>query len=267
MIIAVSIGVGSKSLNPFFNLFFSPVSSPAVFSASVLNSAIDSIGELNSVRKERNTLMSENALLQAENSVVLLMREEIESLRKELNMPPDERFATVEVQILSNQDEEVSNFLVVNKGSKSGLKTGDTARIGNVYIGRVVDVSRDRAKIELPTNARSSLQVEVIPRSDDITNMEIDQISPLSAYSEKTIWKGVVTGSSNSIQIENIEKNATVKQGDHIIITDASISRILYLGDLTDISEGASDIDIQGKVVTPVNYQNLTNLMIDKKIE
>lgn len=257
----------SENLNPFLNSVYSPVTLSSAKLGSFFNTAIESIGQIDDIRQERNDLLVENAILKAENSSLLTILEEVDLLRAELKIPRSENFSPVDVRVVSSRNDQIDNYILINRGTSSALSDDETVRVGLFYVGRIKDTSNYTARVELPTYSNSFLEVTIIPAQERITDLGIDDFERMIASTEKIVWKGVAVGIASGVEVQNIEKNATINNGDHVLITDEDVSRVLYLGDISEVIQSASDIGTTAKVRLPVNYSNLTNLIVDRRVE
>ncbi len=268
-IVLLAFGVAgiSERLNPFLNSVYSPVTLSSAKLGSFFNTAIESIGEIEDIRQERNDLLVQNAILKAENSSILPILEEVDLLRAELKIPKTENYSPLDVRVVSSRNDQLNNYILINRGSSSSISNDETVRVGLLYVGRVKDVANHTSRVELPTYSNSFLEVSIIPAQEKISDLGIEDFERMIASTEKIVWKGVAVGIASGVEVQNIEKNATISSGDHVLITDEDVSRVLYLGDISEVIQSASDIGTTAKVRLPANYSNLTNLIVDRRVE
>ena len=82
------------SLSGYVSIFVEPIGKPLMAlsedAGTSISDTFSAVGEIGSIRRERNDLLIENAILRAENSTVKFLLDEIGLLQVELQLSPDE---------------------------------------------------------------------------------------------------------------------------------------------------------------------------------
>lgn len=222
------------------------------------NSSLYSIGEVFSLRESYNALKVEKAKLEAENSTVALLSDENVALKQQLNLGKND-ISQLQVEVVSGGVYGQSEYLVINKGRKDGINTGQKAVIGNILVGIVGEVNEASAKVILPFSRNMNLKVKVVTG-----NLEAVKTDDLAAESKDLAYaNGVTKGTINGIVVENIAQTYDVKVGQSVIADDEKIGRYLLIGRVSKVEQKESDPTKKAEVEPLVGYYDLRYLFIE----
>ena len=100
---------------------------------------------------ERNELAAENARLTAE-------LEELEALREQ-NKAEQQRpdITYVNAQVTGRDPSGIQDFIIINKGTKDGLREGMAVVSPYIYIGQITEVQEHRARVVLISDQNASV--------------------------------------------------------------------------------------------------------------
>lgn len=253
------------AINGAFKFTFLPLITPLGESASTIVSAAqgfyDSVKGISTMRSRLNELELTNVLLKGENEQISLLKNENAALKKQLQLGQNER-KLVQAEVLSKDFSEESEILYINEGKKSGLKEGDIALIGNLFIGTLFNVEENSSKIRLPTNQASFLEVSVL--NGDLAEKSVAEIE--ASYQSVNSVKGVANGQLSNIIVEEIDRNAKVERSNEVFVTDTKVGMILYLGEVVSVESSASSASQAVLVQSPVDYFALKYIFITPKL-
>ena len=137
----------------------------------------------------------------------------------------DQKRTGVQARVFARSADPTSSYVVINKGSKQGVRTGEPVIIGNgICIGTVISVTDDTARVLLTTDNRSS-------------------IASVSATDSGA--QGVVTGVQGlSLVMQLIPQLETLSVHDTIITSgiDPVIPRGIVLGDIERIDHQQGEL-------------------------
>lgn len=115
-------------------------------------------------------LRSENARLQEENlrllkwqTVARQLEAENGALRSQLNFIPDPDPAYITARVIGDTGGAFVNAILINAGSRDGVRKGQAVISGEVLIGRVAEVGLRSSRILLITDINSRIPVMVEP--------------------------------------------------------------------------------------------------------
>ncbi len=158
-------------------------------------------------------IIEENAVLRSKNEDLTKKNIELENLKKEnkllrnqLSLSEKNSFNLLDVKIVSFEPSNFSEFVVINKGSKDGIKKDMPVILpGNILIGKVFKAYENYSNVLLITDKNNKVNVKSFVKKD-------------GQESEKTSYTGVLNGYfGKSLFMNLIEKKSDIKKGDLII--------------------------------------------------
>jgi rod shape-determining protein MreC len=141
-------------------------------------------------------------------------------------------------------------YLIINKGYKSGVSEGSGVIIGNNLVGKVSKAYPDFSKIELITNKNSSFTARI---------------------SDKPDINGVIKGQGgDEVVFDNVPLSSELKKGSEVITKgDRDENGRGYLPDLSvgkivSVEKEQSKLFQRAKVVSPLDFKNLDMVFVIK---
>jgi len=205
---------------------------------------------LEDIIQENGKLKLQIAQKEIEEASVLEIMNENELLRKQLGLK-NKRKEYVIGNIMKNDS---IDSLRIDEGTKSGVKVGDIAVVGNFFVGIVEYADELGSRIKLPTSNNSYLGVSIFKYNSN---------NALDGYlKNKVASRGVMNGSVEGIKIENIAMNSDVSDGDIVFVTDSSVGDMLVLGYVVGLSSNPASISRTCFVSTIVDYDTLSKVFV-----
>ena len=221
-------------------------------------------GEIGELRDKNIDLEKRNAILIAENASVRELLEERLSLLSQLNLGSEDEEVIVEAKAVFAGNGEAVNTLLLNVGEKDGVSKGDVVAIGNLFIGIVSDVSLNGAKVRLPTNIASHLEVLVVESM--VKGFSVDELTKKYGTNETIqsldLASGVASGSLSGIKIENLPSTDSLKPASSVLINDAKVGKILYLGEVDRVERDPAAASATAWIKTPLNINGLHTVFV-----
>jgi len=221
-------------------------------------------GEIGELRDKNIDLEKRNAILIAENASVRELLEERLSLLSQLNLGSEDEEVIVEAKAVFAGNGEAVNTLLLNVGEKDGVSKGDVVVIGNLFIGIVSDVSLNGAKVRLPTNIASHLEVLVVESM--VKGFSVDELTKKYGTNETIqsldLASGVASGSLSGIKIENLPSTDSLKPASSVLINDAKVGKILYLGEVDRVERDPAAASATAWIKTPLNINGLHTVFV-----
>lgn len=169
---------------------------------------------------------------------------ENEKLRSLLNFKTGKDFDLLLAKVIS-KDSNKANTLIINRGTKDGVKEGLAAVVDNgVIIGKVVNASENLSMILLLTDKLSQLAV---------STQDINKASGL-AEGEYGL----------SLKVSLIPQDLDIQEGDLFITsgTEPGIPRGLIIGKVNRITSKENELFKSATISLPLDYSELTILSI-----
>lgn len=190
-------------LTPFQDLFqtiLTPVQFGLRSSAGNIRGGIDFFAHLKNVRNTNITLLQENNDLKAAILELKKTQEENILLKEQLKLKNKDTFdkELVLANVLGNPADLTGGSIIIDKGSRQGIKIGANIIEGNYLVGIVKEVSTERSLVRLITSSDVSATVIDIDSSQKTEGLAIGQYG-------------------TSIRMTRILPNEEINPGDTII--------------------------------------------------
>ncbi|HOV34834.1 MAG TPA: rod shape-determining protein MreC [Candidatus Dojkabacteria bacterium] len=244
-----SIGLAT-SLRNGISYVFEPVSYDGTKIGTNVKEYLQNFVEMSEFMENYSKLKTDVYEKDINNAYYLLLKEENESLKKQLNLS-DISKKYVECKVLGGNDSE---YIKINAGSDDGVKQDNVVSIGNVYIGQVIKSDKAGSLVKLPLSKGSNFEVIVTERG--VENAAISS-------SPAVLSKAVAIGTGNGIKVENISADANVKEGDVVVINDEKVGSYLILGYLVGLSDNPASTSKTGYVNPLINYDDLITVFVE----
>jgi cell shape-determining protein MreC len=197
---------------------------------------------------EENRNLKKEILEMKANESMIVDLEEYEALKRHKSLLSSSG-EYVLAKVLGNS---LKGDIYLNVGVQDGIKEGDVVYLGKVFLGVVSAVDRDGSTVRLPTNRESSFEVAILNSTEQEETL-------LDGYVKAS---GVITGELDSINIENIDINSEVEDGDIVVLRDERIGEILVVGRVVGISKNPASTSKSGFVSPIFNYNNLISVFV-----
>lgn len=210
-----------QSVERFFRRILSPISS-TIYSSSVSlkekteDFRSDPQAELVQVK---NTLLA----CQTDTANIKLLQDENNELRSQLNFfSAHKNLVHIGAEVIGRNIEPLGSTLVVNRGAKDGVKTGNAVVISNgVLIGKVASVVEESSLVRLLNDNQSKIAATILNHDKSL---------------------GVVEGGYGiSVRMNFIPQQEDVRVGDLIVTSglEAGMPRGLFIGNVAAIEKEA----------------------------
>jgi len=228
-------GVLSKISTPFVSVFNN--------ASLKLKDIGSSIAELGSLQKENKELKKKVEELTFEVSRLSELKIENESLKKQLGFINSTNFQTVAARVIAKEPSNFLKIIVIDKGSKDGIKKNLAVVSGGFLLGRIQEVNSDTSKVVLLMDSNFQISGMVQERSA----------------------LGLVKGQIGSGAVmEEISKEKLVKNGDTVVTSNLEneVPENLLIGKITDISVESNGLFLKASVLPFVNFDEARNVVV-----
>lgn len=236
----------TKGLGNFIYTIFSPIEK--LFSnigKGIINffQILISVGGLN---KENIALREKNIALEAEIANLKTIKKENDALKQALNISKSDQII-IEVASIAGKDiQGLQDWILINKGTKQGLKTGMTVISGEkALVGRISEVSEGFSKVMIIDSKDSSI----------------------AAILENSRTEGLVKKSEKGgIFMDFIPKTEQLELGERIITsgTDNFYFKGIFIGTVETIDLSENQIFQKITIAPAVNFSKLEQVLIIK---
>jgi rod shape-determining protein MreC len=210
-------GFFNFSVNLLNRFGISPVTRSVFYLSEESGFLFKNIFGVRGLIKENIFLKSERDFFRGEYFKLFELKEENDFLRKALSLGQKESKKIIFADTLSLDPFQAGESLLINKGSKDGVKIGNTVILsGNILVGRVKEVNNKESRVTLITSAQS----KVTTISEDGSNT------------------GVVTGSaSGALNLDLVLKEADLRNGQVLLSSglDGFFERGFLVGEVSKV--------------------------------
>ena len=223
------------------------LSAGAVVSDKLISSPLNFFSGLASVHQ----LLSENQRLQgrvrqleAEQAALKEMERENADLKKQLGyLPQNNKKHYLPAYIIGKNPTISPQFLIIDKGSRDGLKIGQSVVSEDILIGYLAEVNLTSSRVSLITNPNSAVPV-------------LMQESRASGLVRGAIGYGLV--------LEDVTKDSPLKEGENIITSGlgGQYPRGLLVGKLEKVISSPADLFQKASVKMLIEIEKLERVFV-----
>jgi hypothetical protein len=127
--------------------------------ASSISNGLENIRALMYLREENARLLEENTKLRQWVYVARRLHTENTALQSLLHSVADPKPKFVTARIIAGTMGSISNTFVINSGSEDGVRKGQPVLSDKGFVGRIIAVSKNSARILLATDINSRIPV------------------------------------------------------------------------------------------------------------
>ena len=164
--------------------------------AAAVLQMVDRVQGLVALDRENTLLKQENDHLKRWRNVALQLETENQELKKMLNFMPSSAMSFISARVISDSGGAFARSMLINSGSRDGIREGQIAITGDGLVGRIGEVGKRSSRILLLTDINSHIPV----------------------VSENSQSRAIlVGGNSDRPQLVYLPSNARVSVGERIV--------------------------------------------------
>lgn len=192
--------------------------------AATIAEVVEHVRELSALRAENVHLREENAKLMHWQTVARRLDHENRSLRAQLNYIPDPDPSFITARIVADTGGAFVHSLLVNAGSRDGVRKGQAVVAGEVLVGRIAEVGIRTARVLLLTDINSRIPVMI----------------------ESSRTKAILTGdNSDRPRISYLIDGISISRGDRVVTSGhgGAFPPGIPVGVVSSVGEGAATLE------------------------
>jgi rod shape-determining protein MreC len=227
-----------RTISPVTTYFSKTGSGTAGFFSGIFN-----IGKL----QEENARLSDRLNeLEAENARLNEIKNENESLRKDLAFTEKSDLNYVPAEVIAYDPSNIRGLVTINQGSKDGLKVGMAAVSEGFFIGKIIEIGDNFAKIMLVTDPSSAVPVEI-------------QGSSTSGIVKGKLGTGLV--------MEKIPQGDKIETGNTVITSGlgGEIPRGIIVGQVKQVERIENSLFIDANIQPQARLSNILRVLVITK--
>jgi len=235
--------------SPLRNIFYqiiSPLTSSLYKGGDSTSGFFSQISEIKRLSDEKSSLEKEVAELINENSKLRELERENEILKNQLGLKEEQKdLEFIAADVIGRGPTNISNTLLLNKGSDDGLADGMPVVTGSMLLGKLTDVSSDHSRVLLIVDPASVVNVMV----------------------QETRAAGVLKGEAGfNLKIESVPQEAPLKKGQRIITSGlgGTLPKGLIVGEVDSLVSSESEIFQSARIKPYADFNHLELVFIIK---
>lgn len=167
VLLAVATGIcvraGVSPVSNAVNTVMTPVGSALVRVCRPVKNFVSFVSEMKDLKAENELLKSELAMLEKENKSKEEYKKENTRLKKLLNLTEEiESCETVAARIASFEPGNWFYSIVINKGSKDGIKKADTVICESGLVGKVSETGYNWARVSTILDPNNAVGIRIV---------------------------------------------------------------------------------------------------------
>lgn len=233
----------SRSLSDFVVKKASPMTAKLVSLGYKFSNSFSLLFEIKDLRSENDRLETELINTKVEKSRVEELEKENIAFKDQLNFKSSHpELKLIFCQVIGLDPTNLSNTLVINRGSEDGLAKGMAVMSSGVFVGKVDQVEKSTSKVVLVTSKDSIVQVML---QDSRTT-------------------GILRGGASGMALENIPLDTPISPNENIITSGlgGKLPKGIFVGNAGSEAGAKSDIFKTILVKSPVNFSKLEYLFV-----
>ncbi|EON80025.1 rod shape-determining protein MreC [Staphylococcus epidermidis] len=207
-----------------------------------------SIGDLfekGSSKKDKNKIKQ----LEAKNEE---LESENKKYKKELDIKDLSKYEPISTSVIARNPDQWMNTILIDKGSKAGIKNNMAVMTTEGLVGRVTKVNQFSSQVDLiSTHTRAGkLSVNIHHGTKNIFGL-------IDRYDNK----------NEELIISDINNKDSVKKGDKVVISGLAdqLPSGLYIGEVTKVENDQYGLAKQVRVKTGADMTDLTHVYVAKR--
>jgi rod shape-determining protein MreC len=251
VVILLAIGLIGLALGGYLTPVIRAVVTPVVAAQTWLTSRIQGIQSYLEAPEDVNRLRTRNLELEAEisqlQSEIIELKQQVADIRVLSALVDFARTnPTNEYQaanVIGRDTSPFMQYLIIDRGSDSGLRRGMPVVTQNGLVGRIASVLPNAARVQLITDPDSLINVKIEPSG------------------EKGVLQGQVTG---DVIVDMIPKTAKVNPGDLVLTSGlgGNYPPDIIIGQITGLRSRENDLFQRATVQLAVDFENLDIVLV-----
>ncbi|MDO8513455.1 MAG: rod shape-determining protein MreC [bacterium] len=250
LIIIIIIGITISPfgfLNPvrnYANILVSPVTS--AFNRTTIGASdfFHTLFFIGRIVKENTELKTRYNQLQSDNISLKEVRHENKLLKGELKFVQSTNLQLISANIILKSPSGFIDSVVINKGSRKGIKINQAVISQGFLIGKINKVYKNTSEVILITSSSSKLP----------------------AYLQESRGTGVIQGGLKGLSLEDIQLDITPRPGEAVLSSDIGgiLPRGIPIGSVKEVSLSHSDISRSAAISSPIFFTHLEMVFVVK---
>ena len=257
VLLAASLALMALSSNPLavelqkgIGFALSPIQSALTSVARGVGGIVDTVTEIDALRRRNDALRAENGRLAAENARLGAVKRENEELSALLQLKSTLQYRTVAAPVTGRESSEFRRVITLGRGSADGIALGDVViGEGGALLGRVARLGPNFAQAILISDTESTV---------------IGEVSSSKATGE------VVGQLGGTLVMRNIDSTERLAIGDQVVTAGIELGggirspypRGLVIGSILDVARDPNAVVQTAYIQSIVDLDKVTSVLV-----
>lgn len=223
---------------------FMPVQNMFVYVKEKVSS--HNVEELSTLRDENNKLKEENAKLKEEERELEILKSENNTLKEYVNLKNKYgNYTTQPADVIERSYSNYDKIIVINQGSKSGLKVNMPVISESGLVGHIISVEENTAKVQTIIDTASTVSASI------------------STIEQSILAKGTIAD-NNTLKATSIPTDSTILQGDDVVTSGLGgiYPKGILIGTISEVVNTKNQTDRFANVKTATNFDTLSTVLV-----
>ena len=201
---------------------------------------------INNLKKENEYLQNKNSQLEETLRELETIKAENQTLKEYLKLTQKyTAYKTVAADVISRDISNYSKTIVINAGTKDGIKENMTVIAAEGLVGYVISATDNTSKVQTIVDSSSNIS------------------SILGSSRDSIVCKGILE-QSNNLKAVYIPTDATIAQGDSVETSGLGgiYPKGIYVGKISKVVNTTNLNDRYALVETAVNFNKLETVLV-----
>lgn len=228
------------------NKIVMPIQNGLTYLKNKINGNSSFFANVNNLKQDNENLHKKNTELEEKLRELESIKAQNESLKQYLNLKEKySDYVAVPADVINRDISNYSKNIVINIGSKDGIKEGMTVIAAEGLVGHVISVTNTTSKVQTIIDSASSTSALISTSRDSI------------------VCKGILNN-DNSLKAMYIPMDATVSQGDSIETSGLGgiYQKGIYIGNVEKVENTTDLTNRYALVSVAVNFKKLETVLV-----
>ena len=228
------------------SIFTVPVQNAFVFIKDKINNNEQELSDIDKLKENNKSLLEENTKLKEAERELEVLKSENNTLKEYLNLRNKYAdYSTVPGYVVERTYSNYDKTIVINVGSKDGIKENMPVISESGLVGHVLSVTENSAKVQTIVDTASTVSATI------------------STAGESILVKGSIDN-NEQIKATSIPANATVLQGDAVMTSGLGglYPKGILIGTIKEIINTKNQTDRYANVETATNFNTLQTVLV-----
>ena len=225
-------------------ILFSPITNSLSQTAQGTQTFFHTLFSLGNILKENTSLKNENINLKSDKIKTKEIERENSILKEELKFAKSTQLQLISANIIAKSPGGLTDSVIINKGSKDGIRENQAVVSQGFLIGRIKTVNKNSSEIVLI----------------------VSNTSKVPTFLQDSRGNGIMQGGLKGLIMDDIQLDIIPKKGEAVLTSN--IGNILPsgipIGNVKEINFSQNEISRSVLIESPISFSHLEMVFVAK---